>query len=1605
MGSIEEQIPPPDPDVVKVSILGSESIILGFHLTDYMLREIIREIPSPTYVLITDENLAPIYLSRIITRFSTIATESSFGNATSSRLITYTIPPGEQSKSRAIKAQIEDFLFDQACTRDTCILAMGGGVIGDLVGFVAATFMRGVPYVQIPTTLLAMVDSSIGGKTAIDLTYGKNLIGAFWQPKKIYIDLCFLKTLPEREFIAGMAEVIKTAAISSEKDFVNLENGVKAIREASQSMLLSVILASAQFKANIVTNDEREGGLRGLLNFGHTIGHAIEAILTPEMLHGECVSIGIVKEVEIARNLGYLNQVAVGRLMRCLQSYGLPVSLDEKKVTDLVGNKYCSVDGLMEAMKYDKKNQGDKKKMVMLTSIGKTLEQKATAVSDEIIRKVLSPAIKVIPSTPIPNVAMSTLGSKSISNRALILAALGEGTCRLKGLLHSDDTQVMLTALQKLGAAQFEWEDNGDTLVVIGGGGEGIKVPDSEIYLGNAGTASRFVTTVCTLVDHKSVTETKTATILTGNDRMKLRPIAPLVTTLLENGSEIRYLEKEGSLPLEIKPSVGRFQGGSINLTASVSSQYVSSILMCAPHASQTVTLTLTGGQVISQQYIDMTITMMNSFGIQIDRLESNVYRIQRGRYKNPEVYIIESDASSATYPLAIAAITGTTCTITNIGSNSLQGDSAFAVKVLAPMGCKVTQTSISTTVKGPPIGTLQSLPEIDMESMTDAFLTASVLAAVATKNTKADDNITRIVGIANQRVKECNRIAAMVHELSKFGVEAFELPDGLEIHGKPIQSLKTPIEGVKCYDDHRIAMSFSVLGCVAPGGTIIREKKCVEKTWPSWWDALEKELGVKLQGVDLGPSTEQDHNESNGNNKESSILFIGIRGAGKTTLGKAAAKALNRQFIDMDHHFETTFKITLTEYVEKEGWEAFRAKETELLSSLLKNNGFGYIISCGGGIIETENSREILQKYINEKNGIVVHLVRDVDEVENFLEQDKTRPVYGETVRDAWKRREKWYQQCSNYEFVAVTKTAVVNQNGQVIDGISINNINNDNQEDFDAEWAKVTRDFCRFLNFITGRETNHVDLNKIEKTYFISLTFPDIRPALPEIEVLTNGADAIEIRIDLLSSSSIIHVGQQLALLRRYSELPIIFTVRSIGQGGKFSNNAEDEMFKLLQYAIKWGCEYIDLEITSSSQKIEKFLRSKANSKIIASWHDLSGNTKWNGSDIKEKFRIANKYGDIIKIIGTASSISDNFQLMEFIRFYEQQNNQKKPIIAINMGTKGQLSRILNKVFTPVTHPALPTKAAPGQLSIAEIHKGLHLIGLLPKRKFYVFGKPITHSPSPTLHNAGFEAFGIPYHYSLFESENIADVKPIIEDSEFGGASVTIPYKIDVIPFLDETSEHVKIIGAVNTIIAKELDKDTSTSTKKRILYGENTDWLGILGCIKKISVNNINTPPIGSESSALIIGAGGTSRAAIYALHKLGIPKIYLYNRTHKRATELILQFPSSYGLTTIQSLSDSFQTTPPQIIVSTIPADNNLEFPDEIFAFGKHGIVVEMAYKPRRTQLLEKAEREHGWMGVEGIQVLLEQGFWQFELWTGRKAPRNLMTQKVLEKYQS
>ena len=195
-------------DMQRVKILGSDSILVGYNLWEALVDEVIKYYVTSSLVIFTDTNVAPYYLSKLTCAFEAGCRKHD----AKVRILTYLIPPGESSKTRKTKAKIEDWLLEQKCTRDTFIIAMGGGVVGDMIGFVAATFMRGVKFLQLPTTLLAMVDSSVGGKTAVDTPGGKNLIGAFWQPVRVYIDLAFLETLPKREFFNGMAEIIKVGS-------------------------------------------------------------------------------------------------------------------------------------------------------------------------------------------------------------------------------------------------------------------------------------------------------------------------------------------------------------------------------------------------------------------------------------------------------------------------------------------------------------------------------------------------------------------------------------------------------------------------------------------------------------------------------------------------------------------------------------------------------------------------------------------------------------------------------------------------------------------------------------------------------------------------------------------------------------------------------------------------------------------------------------------------------------------------------------------------------------------------------------------------------------------------------------------------------------------------------------------------------------------------------------------------------------------------------------------------------------------------------------------------------------------------------------------------
>lgn len=277
------------------------------------------------YAIISDESVAPLYAGRV---------RSAVGEG---RTRLYTVPVGEEQKTRATWASLTDAMLADGFGRDSAIIALGGGVIGDLAGFVAATYMRGVPFIQVPTTLLAMIDASIGGKTGVDTPAGKNLVGAFHQPAAVVADPDVLRTLPADHLRAGLAEAIKHGVIADASYFTDVVESAPEIVTGNRSAaaaLERVVVRSVAIKADVVKRDEREGGIRKTLNFGHTLGHAIELRSDYKMLHGEAVAVGMVLESRVAERLGIAEPGTSERLRAAIERTGLPSARPPNQTPD-----------------------------------------------------------------------------------------------------------------------------------------------------------------------------------------------------------------------------------------------------------------------------------------------------------------------------------------------------------------------------------------------------------------------------------------------------------------------------------------------------------------------------------------------------------------------------------------------------------------------------------------------------------------------------------------------------------------------------------------------------------------------------------------------------------------------------------------------------------------------------------------------------------------------------------------------------------------------------------------------------------------------------------------------------------------------------------------------------------------------------------------------------------------------------------------------------------------------------------------------------------------------------------------------------------------------
>jgi shikimate kinase/3-dehydroquinate synthase len=329
-------------------------VLVGYGLLDKLGEKMKQAALSGTATVISDENVFSLYGSKV----EGILKDAGF------TINSFVVPPGEETKNMDCAIKIYDFLVEHRAERDDIIIALGGGVVGDLAGFVAATFLRGMPWIQVPTSLVAMVDASIGGKVGVNHPEGKNLIGAFYQPYMVLADCQTIATLPQRELISGWAEVIKHGVILDEEFVQFLESNVNKLTKLEPELLVRGIARSAAIKAQVVSQDEKEReGKRTILNYGHTIAHGLEAATQyKRFLHGEAVAIGMVGAAKLSQRLGILPSNAVERQQALLQKFGLPTGLSGVDLIEIT-----------RAMELDKKTKEKAIRWVLLQDIGKAV--------------------------------------------------------------------------------------------------------------------------------------------------------------------------------------------------------------------------------------------------------------------------------------------------------------------------------------------------------------------------------------------------------------------------------------------------------------------------------------------------------------------------------------------------------------------------------------------------------------------------------------------------------------------------------------------------------------------------------------------------------------------------------------------------------------------------------------------------------------------------------------------------------------------------------------------------------------------------------------------------------------------------------------------------------------------------------------------------------------------------------------------------------------------------------------------------------------------------------------------------------------------------------
>ena len=1328
----------------------------------------------------------------------------------------------EESKSRETKAFIEDSLMEYNCDKDAVLVAIGGGTIGDLTGFVASTYMRGIRYIQIPTTLLAMVDSSVGGKTAVNLKHAKNVIGSFHQPSLVLVDISFLSSLSNREIANGVAEIVKAGFVGDETLWNMLSEipDVSSFR-SSPEKLLKIVCQSILYKKRVVEQDEKDEGIRNVLNFGHTIGHALELIEGgTKHLHGECVAMGMVYELLALRAVGFLeSKTCISELCRILSKFDLPTIIPRDLKFDLKIFKSLVLK--------DKKNRGSENTVSIvgvkgMRNIVKDSPNRIVEIPLRIVVRVVAPFVSVSRRDPSQAKIFGNVnvpGSKSVANRALLLAALAGVACELSNVPQdSKDVGIMIAALQALGSPLTVREDY---VKVNGPITREKEVSEITIYVGNSGTTARFLLPVCAwLVEAADdIKEIK----FTSSQRMKQRPVSDLLDCVEQLFSGIEIISQQRSFPLILRKRMESEPIDEIEVNGEMSSQFVSAILMMGPLYPKPLSVKIKGGESVSTPFIEMTLRMINIFGGNVKE-NCKSFETFPEKYTGVSSFKVPGDAAAASYPLAIASISGGTISVNIDSDDGLQsGDFQFVKTFLQDrMGCSVAYGRDSTTVSGNGMmGEEQFF--CDFSNMTDTFLTASMLMG-RTGGT--------INGIDNQRVKECDRITAVALNMNKCGFIVSEDGNSLRFSPSPSESHGGPCV-ISTFNDHRVAMAFAVLSCAADENRVktifIENPRCVEKTYPGFWDMLEADLGLEVTGHDHVPG---------GTKLQFASAIVGMRGIGKSTLGKVTAETLGYMFVDLDKCIEVKFSSSVEAIIETCGWEKFREIEAQVLKTevyVAEREQRLTIIATGGGVVESAESREILSML---KTVVWLKSQDDETTINAAIEASQSAPQYSETVEAVYRRRKPLYAAISAFDV-------------------------------YRGDFA-----LSQMIRILSPTMSHHNTPR--EGSTFVCLTARDYTDwsarDFQQSMGYSSSVEAVEIRVDKILNLEFFL--NDFARIRSLCKKPVILTLRSVAEGGDFAGtDYQATIQKLLRVCPDW----IDVEV---EKKVLLDYEVFHGTKFIASRHFPLERPKNLRRAIES---VVPDWADMGKIV-----LPDDFISLAFLA-RQVSLERAKPIITLISGASGIPSRILNRCLTPCAAedaakrcpPAAVGQLKPHQLDLVRNKIFEHQ----PTFTFHLFGDPIDKSPSPYLHNLMFALKGLVGRkscvYSPVPCSDLETVRTCISCPFFRGASVTTPLKESVYAYLAsigaELSEAAQSAQSVNTI----------SVTSCGGLKGDNTDI---------IALEKVLTESGCRRTSCLVMGTGGAGRGALYAAKKSGFKSVFLLGRNSEKVKSICIETAS-------------------------------------------------------------------------------------------------------------